>query len=315
MTAGDGADQQYAQLRLLDKAGDGGQGEVHVVAGQGRLLYKGYREPHKVDGAALAALVSYRLRLQEADRERLDREAAWPLCRVLDGSRVTGFLMNRAPNPMTWATSKGDSRLIDLSYLLREAKPAWSAVVQPAPQARRALAIALTEAIGRLHAAGLVLGDLSQSNVLWTLDPVPSVFLLDCDGIRLVGRAPVLPQADTPDWHDPLASPGTATVDSDRYKAALMIGRVLARDAYARPGKPLIPVTGVLDARREEAVRRLWDQAGGPAGGRPDLGQWRNALTARETIKLVAARPEPRPVVDRSKFDGRRSRGTISFRD
>ncbi|WP_326629779.1 hypothetical protein OG808_26530 [Streptomyces sp. NBC_01761] len=315
MSVHDGVDVPYGSLKLLSKIGDGGQGEVHAIGGPGKLLYKSYREPHKVDGAALADLVSLRQELDPADRDRLDREMAWPLCRVTDGSRVTGFLMHRAPAVMTWTTSKGDSKLVELSYLLRRPKAAWQSVRQPSPVDRYTLAVVLVELFRWLHAAGLVIGDLSQANVLWTVDPAPAAYLLDCDGVRLVGRRPVLDQADTPDWHDPLAPPGTMSVDSDRYKAALVIGRVLAQNAYASPGKPLNLVPGVLDERRETAVRQLWQQAAGACGTRPDLGQWRTALAGRDTIKLIAARPAPRPAVDRSKFDGYRQRGTISLRD
>ncbi|MET9509868.1 hypothetical protein ABZX62_15650 [Streptomyces flavidovirens] len=315
MSVHDGADVPYASLKLLAKAGDGGQGEVHAVGGPGGLLYKSYREPHKLNGAALAALVSLRQALAPADRDRLDRETAWPLCRVTDGGRVTGFLMHRAPDVMTWQTSKGSSKLVELTYLLHPPKAAWQSVRQPSPAERYTLAVVLVELFQWLHAMGLVIGDVSHANVLWTLRPAPAAYLLDCDGIRLVGQRPVLDQADTPDWHDPLAPPGTVSVDSDRYKAALMIGRVLAQDAYASPGKSLRPVPGVLDDRREAAVLRLWEQAAGACGTRPDLGQWRTALAGRDTIKLIAARPAPRPAIDRSKFDGDKERGTISLRD
>lgn len=126
MSVHDGVDVPYGSLKLLSKIGDGGQGEVHAIGGPGKLLYKSYREPHKVDGAALADLVSLRQELDPADRDRLDREMAWPLCRVTDGSRVTGFLMHRAPAVMTWTTSKGDSKLVELSYLLRPRRPRGS---------------------------------------------------------------------------------------------------------------------------------------------------------------------------------------------
>ncbi|MET7366016.1 hypothetical protein ABZS61_09325 [Streptomyces sp. NPDC005566] len=314
MSEHDGGDVHRAALKLLGKVGDGGQGEVHAVEGPGGLLYKSYREPHKVDGASLAALVSLRQALGPAGRDRLDRETAWPLCRVVDGQLVTGFLMYRAPDSMTWTTSRGDSKLAELAYLLREPRPAWQAVAQPSPAERYTLVVALTDMYRWLHSMGLVIGDLSQANVLWTVRPGPAAYLLDCDGARLVGQRPVLDQADTPDWLDPHAPKGTASVDSDRYKAALMIGRVLAQDAYVSPGRDLAPVPGTLDERREAAVQRLWTQAAGAYGTRPDLGQWQAALAGRDTIKLMASRPMPRPPVDRSKFDGERRRGTISFR-
>ncbi|MFE3516885.1 hypothetical protein [Streptomyces sp. NPDC059166] len=314
MSERDGADTPRAALHLLGKIGDGGQGEVHTVGGPGGLLYKSYREPRKVDGDALAALVAFRQSLGPEDRGRLDRETAWPLCRVVDGQLVTGFLMYRAPAPMSWTTARGDSKLTELAYLLREARPAWQAVVQPSPAERFALAVALTDMYRWLHSMGLVIGDLSQANVLWAVRPGPAAYLLDCDGARLVGHRPVLDQADTPDWLDPRAPRGSASVDSDRYKAALMIGRVLAQDAYVAPGRELVTVPGTLDERREAAVQRLWAQAAGDYGSRPDLGQWQAALAGRDTIKLMASRPAPRPSVDPAKFDGVRRRGTITFR-
>lgn len=189
------------------------------------------------------------------------------------------------------------------------------AVAQPSPAERYALVVAVLGLFRWLHALGLVVGDVSHANVLWTVRPGPAPYLLDCDGVRVVGRPPVLEQADTPDWHDPLAASGTATVDSDRYKAALVAGRVLSQDPYVTPGKPLRPLSGVLDDRRADAVRVLWEQASGARGTRPHLAQWCTALAGRDTIRLIAAEPGPKPVVDRSKFDGPRTRGRITLRN
>lgn len=251
MTVHDGEDLALHQVKRFARVGDGGQGEVFEAGGPGRLLYKEYREPHKVRGDALTHLVRVRQEMAPAERDRLDRQAAWPLCRVTDGGRVTGFLMHRAPEAMTWTTSKGDGKLIELSYLLREAKAAWSAVPQPVPAQRLDLVVQVVSLLEWLHGLGLVVGDLSHANVLWSLAPEPAVHLLDCDGIRAGGQDPVLDQADTPDWHDPLAPAGLpASVDSDRYKAALMIGRILCRDPLIRPGEPLTLVPGTLDDRR-----------------------------------------------------------------
>ncbi|WP_445402545.1 hypothetical protein ACSMX9_13355 [Streptomyces sp. LE64] len=315
MSEADGVDVPLGSLPVRDRIGDGGQGEVFTLSDRPAVLYKSYRDPRRVDGEALAALVAVRRALDPAHRDRLDAEAAWPLCRVVDAGRTTGFLMHRAPATMTWTTGTGSTKLTELAFLLRPAKAAWQAVVQPTPDERLALAAALVEAVLRLHTMGLVFGDLSAANVLWTVRPEPAVHLLDCDGARLVGRAPVLAQADTIDWGDPEAPPGTVTVDGDRYKVALALARVLARDPYAAPGAPFTPLPGVLDERREQAVRRLLDQAAGPYGSRPDLGQWRVALGGRQLIKLTAATPAPRPPVDRAKFDGMRRRGTINLRD
>ncbi|MCB5166316.1 hypothetical protein LG634_15915 [Streptomyces bambusae] len=315
MTIDDGADVPLGGLHPDRKIGDGGQGEVHTLTGLPGVLYKSYREPRQVVGGALTDLVAVRQALAAPDRAVLDTATAWPLCRVTDRGQVTGFLMYEAPASMTWTAGDGSTRLTELQYLLRPAKAAWKAVEQPAPTQRYVLAVALVELLDRLHAMGLILGDLSQANVLWTLRPAPAVFLLDCDGLRLAGRPPVLAQADTPDWQDPKAPPGQASVDGDRYKAALAVGRILCQDAYVRPGSHLDLVPGVLDDRREHAVRRLHEEADGAHGTRPHLGQWRIALAGRETIRLAAAEPAPRPQIDPAKFDGVRRRGNISLRD
>ncbi|MHA4816586.1 hypothetical protein ACXZ65_19750 [Streptomyces aculeolatus] len=314
MTADDGTDVPLSSLSFGGKMGDGGQGEVHALRDVPGLLYKSYRAPHEVDGQALAALVAVHRTLPPEERAYLDARAAWPLCRVVDGGRAVGFLMYRAPAAMTWQTPNGATKLTELQFLLREPKASWQSIAQPAPGQRRELALALVELLERLHRWGLVLGDVSQANILWTVRPAPAVHLLDCDGFRVAGRSPVLAQADTPDWGDPLAPVGSATVDSDRYKAALATGRILAQDAYTAPGRQLDVVPGELDDRQEAAVRARYTQAAGAYGTRPTLAEWRTALVGRDVIRLTAAEPAPRPPVNRAVLDSARDRGTIPLR-
>ncbi|MFI9616855.1 hypothetical protein ACIHCM_35130 [Streptomyces sp. NPDC052023] len=231
MSTEDGADVARASLVMRDRVGIGGQGDVHALA-DGSLLFKEYKYPSKVNGGALADLVAFRQSLGQSDRSRLDSLAAWPLCRVVDGGRPLGFLMRRAPSDVSRRSAVGTTKLLELQYLIRPPKVAWQEVAQPSPELRRALALALAcmEAIGWFHSAGLVIGDISQANVLWSLSPDTAVHFLDCDGFRRVGRAAVQAQAATPDWNDPLVPSTDATVDSDAYKTALVAGRILAKD-------------------------------------------------------------------------------------
>lgn len=311
MTAADGADVRLPDVAPGEKIGDGGQGEVRAVLGQDGLLYKSYRSPEKVNGQALATLVDVRWSLPQPERDLLDAQAAWPLCRVMDGARTAGFLMKRAPATMTWKTSNGGRKLTELQFLLHPPRPQWQDIVQPATGQRRELALSLVELLDRLHGWRLVLGDVSQANVLWTVQPQPGVFLLDCDGFRAAGEPPVLAQAATVDWNDAAAPPGSATVDSDRYKAALAVGRILAQDAYAAPGTSLTLIPGELDDRQEAAVHRRFEEAAGPYGTRPALAEWRTALSPRDVIKLTAATPAPRPPINRAVLDTHRTRGKI----
>ncbi|NUV60419.1 hypothetical protein [Streptomyces sp. CAI-85] len=313
MSAEDAADVARSSLTLGERAGSGGQGEVHAV-GDGSLLYKEYKDPAKVDGRALADLVAFRQGLGAADRTRLDALAAWPLCRVVEGGRTLGFLMRRAPARMTWRTAAGATKLLELQYLIRPPKVAWQEVSQPTPGQRRELALACVDAIAWFHDAGLVIGDISQANVLWSLSPDPAVHFLDCDGFRRVGRGAVQAQAATPDWNDPLAPSTEASVDTDAYKTALTAGRILAQDPYVRPDQSLLPVPGCLDERQATAAGRLFAQAAGERGARPRPGEWRTALSDRGTIALTAATPRSRPSVDHTVLDGVRDRKPIDLR-
>ncbi|MGW0797104.1 hypothetical protein [Streptomyces sp. NPDC002692] len=312
MSAEDGADVALSSLTVGDQAGRGGQGEVRSV-GEG-LVYKEYMNPSTVNGHALADLVTFRQGLIPTDRGRLDALAAWPLCRVVEGPRTLGFLMRRAPASMSWHTATGVKKLVELQYLVRPSKVAWQEVSQPTPEQRRALALACVEAIGWFHDAGLVIGDISQANILWSLTPEPAVHFLDCDGFRRLGRDAVQAQAATPDWNDPLAPSTEASVDTDAYKTALTVGRILAQDPYLRPEKGLRPVTGCLNERQAAAAERLFAQAAGGRGTRPRPGEWQTALSDRGTIALTAARPRSRPAVDHTVLDGVRDRRPIALR-
>ncbi|MEU1705114.1 hypothetical protein ABZ478_06875 [Streptomyces sp. NPDC005706] len=313
MSAEDGADVTRASFILGDRVGSGGQGDVSALA-DGSLLYKEYKDPSKVNGGALADLVAFRQSLGQSDCSRLDSLAAWPLCRVVEGNRVLGFLMRRAPADMTWRTAAGTMKLIELQYLIRPPKVAWQEVPQPTPERRKALALACAEAIGWFHSAGLVIGDISQANILWSLTPEVAVHFLDCDGFRRVGRAAVQAQAGTPDWNDPQVPSTEASVDTDAYKTALVAGRILTQDPYVTPGTELKLIAGCLNGRQEAAARRLFAQAAGERGSRPRPSEWQTALSDRGTITLTAAAPRPRPAVDHSVLDGARVRTPISLR-
>ncbi|WP_331449198.1 hypothetical protein [Streptomyces prasinus] len=313
MSAEDGADVARSSLALGERIGSGGQGDVHAITG-GPLLFKEYKDPSKVNGAALADLVGFRQGLGQADRSRLDTLAAWPLCRVVESGRTLGFLMRRAPARMTWRTATGVTKLLELQYLIRPSKAAWQDVVQPTPEQRRALALACVEAIGWLHDAGLVIGDISQANVLWSLSPEPSVHFLDCDGFRQVGRAAVQAQAATPDWNDPLAPSTDATVDTDAYKTALVAGRIVSQQPYVIPSQDLHFVPGCLNGRQSDGVRRLFAQAAGERGTRPRPSEWQTALSNRGVITLTAAAPRARPAIDHTVLDGARNRTPIRLR-
>jgi hypothetical protein len=273
----DGADVELNALQLLAEVGGGGQGRVYELGNSDTLLYKQYYDPRRIRGDALTRLVQLRKYRQHADRSWLDAHFAWPMCRVVSGgATVVGFIMRRAR--YTWRNAAGHQRLTEMQFLIRPQKAPWQQIIQPRPDERRRLALALAEAARRLHSWGIVIGDISDVNVLWTVKPQPDIYFIDCDGMRIRRNEPILDQADTPGWHDPLQRGLIPGVDADRYKIALAIARIVCCDPEVEPGHQLIFMRGTL-GHREAGVRRLLAQAAGPAGQRPDAALWVAALS------------------------------------
>jgi hypothetical protein len=272
-----GEDIDLSTLQVLGSIGGGGQGRVYELGNSGTLVYKGYYDPGRINDAAMTRLVRLRQQLPPADRRWVDAHFAWPMCRVVTAGWVVGFVMRRASAAYSWQDAAGYPHLTELQYLIRLPKPPWRQITQPTPAQRRRLAWALAEMTQRLHRLNVVIGDISDANLLWTVKPQPDMYVLDCDGLRIRGEAPILKQADTPGWTDPFQRSRVPGQDADLYKTALAIARILARHPEVAPGEALYFVDGSL-GDREARVRRLLSQAAGPPGTRPEAALWAAAL-------------------------------------
>ncbi|MFE3458131.1 hypothetical protein ACFXKD_11340 [Nocardiopsis aegyptia] len=301
-----GADVDRGSLVLGEVLGRGGQGEVYRVEGGSHagLVYKEYMRAD-ADPSALDRLVAMPVhRFTETERARLYALSSWPLARVVADGAVTGFLMREIPERFVGRVRGGRTQLRELQYLIFEPKPMWGEITPPDVQGRLEIVRRYTSLFQLLHARGLVVGDVSMSNLLWTADGGIDVFMLDCDGVRESGRSPVLPQAQTPDWNDPELPPTGADLETDRYKLALLVGRVLSRHKNVRPGEPLELLPGLPSAVADAVTRRFaWAAAG--YGCRPDAHQWGVALGGRAEIPVDRPVP-PRPVdLPRAGIGGR----------
>jgi hypothetical protein len=293
-------DRLRHELRLeAEPLGEGGQGTVTRVVGPDRLVYKEYLGHVGTPFTpALDELVEFGRSLPDTDRQSLFAQSAWPIARVLHEGAVTGFLMQEVPPEFTGPIG-GKQRLVELQYLLYKPNHAWNTLHQPDGPGRVEIAAAAVRLIGFLHSHRFVLGDISFRNLLWSPSRPYRVFLLDCDGVRRHGGEPVLPQAQTPEWDDPHV-PGTGLdLDTDRYKIALLVARILSRNAYLRPGQKFEPLEGI-DPRIADPVGRLFDRASGPHGTRPTAQEWSQALSGRKWIAVTAppVRTEQPPPTD-----------------
>jgi hypothetical protein len=267
-----GADVELGSLSVGDRVGSGARGVVFEFNGSRRLVYKQYGDPSVINGEALSGLVHFRLGLNTPDRRWIDGRCAWPMCRVTQYGVAVGFIMRRAPSEYTWKNGFGRTRLLELQYLIRSRKEAWAQVPQPSAQERLQLSVKFIELVRRLHGWGVVIGDISHANILWKLNSRPDMYLIDCDSVRLRGHDPVAPQPATDQWTDEYQS-GRPTFNSDRYKSALVLGRILSCDPYYRPDQPISFVSGVLSKQQEVAVRGLLNLAG-RSTNRPPIESW-----------------------------------------
>jgi DNA-binding helix-hairpin-helix protein with protein kinase domain len=272
-----GPDIDERSLALGRELGRGGEGCVFELNGSPpSLVFKKYFRSG-ADAAALRQLVDLPARLAPGELDRLLRQAAWPLARVMNEGAAAGFVMPKIPDRFYGRNSAGTRTARGLQYLIFEPRPLWGDIRPPADQGRIALAREMASLLHFLHSHVLIARDISMNNILWVHDPAAAVFLIDCDSMRRLGGRPVHAPVTTPDWDDPRRTAAETDLDNDRYKCALLIGRVLSRSAYVHPGTPLALLPGVPDDIAD-AVQRLWHRAGGARGSRPDAFQWMSAL-------------------------------------
>jgi hypothetical protein len=264
-------------LRLSGALGSGGQGTVYAVAD--RLVDEKFPAVYKefsvaANGRALLEMVRFRHRLAPAEARRLDDIAAWPATVVERDGRLAGFLMRRAPDPFLIGLGmpRGPTQhLAQVQLLLNDKAYRTARGLAIDDQFRLELLHDTASAIEFLHAHGVVVGDLSPSNLLFSRSRRPRCFFLDCDAMRRRG-ASVLRQAETVDWETPNPGEQIATWATDSYKFALLCIRLFAGDQSSRDPEVLDragPVVQILATRGLSADPQR----------RPVLAEWREALS------------------------------------
>jgi hypothetical protein len=277
--------------------GSGGQGKVAEVkglriSGQWPAALKTYSAEivPLLDAAALEAIIRFPKQLSPADNSWLYSSTAWPAVLVEDSGRACGFLMRRVPPEYHFGfqtqTQGTKQRLADLAFLLNPDAYVRSAGLSVSDQDRIRLLEWLALALSQLHALGVTVGDLSPKNLLFSLAPAPSCFIIDCDAMRVQGET-VLKQVQTPDWEVP-AGEATATPAADAYKFGLLAIRLFARDQSSRDPAALAALSAELG--------RLATFSQHPdVGLRPAPGAWVGPL--RNAALQVPGAPAAVPVL------------------
>lgn len=241
------------ELSLTDR-GDaahfqaGGQtvGLSRVVApGGATYLVKRYSEETVAELriARLLDMIRWRRNLSAEDRAELDRRCAWPLAAVGTRRRVEGILMLEAPAEMFEQRTTSSGRITQaprhLDALIRSPRAAGRTgerfglkKAYYEPPYKLAVLGELLDTVNWLHDHGYAVGDLQPRNAVFTLEPRPQVFLLDCDSCVPLGGEGALPQVD-PELYKLPEGQRHALFDqrSDYYKFALSVVRCVQESA------------------------------------------------------------------------------------
>lgn len=226
-----------------------------VVPGGATYLVKRYSEETigQLRIPRLLDMIRWRRNLSPADRAELDRRCAWPLAAVGTSQRVEGILIAEAPAEMfehrTSPTGKVTRVPRHLDALIRSPKAAERTAEKLGlkkayyePPYKLAVLGELLDTVNWLHDRGYAVGDLQPRNAIFTLEPRPQVFLLDCDSCVPLGGEGALPQVD-PELYKLPEGQRDVRFDqrSDYYKFALSVVRCIQESAQTwRPDREIL---------------------------------------------------------------------------
>lgn len=230
---------QRDRLGVLTKIGQGGQGVVYRAPNvttkfAASMVYKEYKVQTlaDIDFSALAAMPALvEDSLSHSQAERLIAAAAWPCALIEDNGTTSGFVMPAIPDEffISLTTVKGSSACTaEFQHLLNHPSVLAARGITIDDAQRYSLLREVASTLAFMHQHGVCVGDISPKNLLFSLDPHPAVYFIDCDAMRINGVS-VLPQVETPGWQVP-AGEELATVYTDAYKLGLLALRLLAGD-------------------------------------------------------------------------------------
>jgi len=298
---------EEARLGTLTKIGQGGQGVVYQApkahtAFAPSMVYKKYKPPTlaALDSAALAEMPRLVEKMTPESRTRLISMAAWPCAVVNSDGVTTGFVMPSIPEEffISLQTVKGMTAApAEFQHLLNEQTYLDARGIQIDDIQRYCLLRELASSLTFLHEHGICVGDLSPKNVLFSLEPEPAVYFVDCDAMRVNGVS-ALAEVETTGWE---VVPGeqVSTRYSDTYKLGLLALRLMAGDQDEKN-------TTQLPESVPKPLRQLIsDTLHNPPESRPIPVVWTYILdqairqarsgTSRELPQPVPARKQPSP--------------------
>jgi DNA-binding helix-hairpin-helix protein with protein kinase domain len=275
-------------LTFTRRVGSGGEAEVFEVAERPGMVCKRYRQPTRERAEKLQVMVASPPSGTTAGGHV---SIAWPVELVVDRGDVTGFLMPRIDA----------KRAIPVFQVYN---PATRLQLAPGFTWRYLLRTARNVAaiVDSLHAAGYVVGDLNESNLL--VDRRALVSLVDCDSMQvtdpLTGRvhpSPVgKPEFLAPELHGADLSRVERTPASDVFALTVLVCQLLMEGVHPYAGVwkgPADPPQMTTRIRRGWSALAPWSPVKPPPHAVPF-----GALPAdvrRLVRRGLARRPSRRP--------------------
>ena len=236
-------------LDMFDQGGEGFLFRVSRITGPHRqpLAFKEYRPGtvNAVNAEVLERLALLARSLGRGTLAWLYERAAWPGWIIDDlhagaGHRVVGVLMPLASARFTTHLhrSSGGQRTVPakLELLLNGRHFLEDVGIHISPRQRIRLLGSVAETVAFLHAHSMAVGDFSCKNILFSLQPAPSCFFIDCDSMWRDGES-ALPPGETPEWELPRGEQ-LGTPAGDVYKFALLALRMHTGAQHHRdPGR------------------------------------------------------------------------------
>jgi hypothetical protein len=281
-----------SSLSLGALLGRGGDGQVMAVNGfqingkwAAALKLYSQAAAQNMNVAVLEKIIALPRQLSSEDGRWLLENTAWPVVIAEDQALPCGFLMRMVPEVcysyFQTPTQGIQQRLASIQFLLNTDSYTHSLGLIVNDHDRLALLRSVAAMLSRLHSFGAVIGDFSPQNILFSLKPAPSCFLIDCDTVRLKGES-VFRQIETPDWDAPIGE-FEATLATDAHKFGLLAIRLFARDQSSRD---LAAITAL-----SPDLGRLAQLSQDPnPAQRPSLQEW-IAVLDREDLAAAQSLP------------------------
>lgn len=230
----------------------GGQANLWRHPADGNRLVKVFNEPRMgADADHLMRLVEVPSQRSLSEQWELRQLFAWPT-KVFGGGpdQIAGIEIPLAPAPFWFEERMHDQRTMDrkpleLSRLLSNPdRPAFAEHTIPAGSIAERAEILLRcgRALEMLWGLGLIFGDISAKNILWTTEGSARAMFIDVEACRPVGSIGVY----SPDWAPPHEH--KSSTEGERIVFARLVWRTFAVALSAEPaaGWQLSELPGLL---------------------------------------------------------------------